>query len=175
MAVNSTLDRRDEVMHCFLLNAILLGGLSACGTYEIETKPPEVVSPELAPYVADFYEYIKDIGLGTQTFPVGSVTFAATAPYQSSAREGHGSVIGVCIQASITKGRDSAQVFIDPAFWDMASEGSRYTIVFHEMIHCALHRNLKRHDEYGLMKPQLDSPEISMMEFRQYVRNYFGQ
>ena len=149
-----------------------MGGLSACGTYEVQSTPPEVVSPEMAPYVADFYEYIKDIGLGAQTYPVESVTFNSVAAFQ----EGHkATVIGVCLTGNTYRGSFGSKVVIDPSFWDMASEGARYTIVFHELIHCSLRRHLRKHPDGGLMNASIPSPEMSMMEFRQLVRNYFEQ
>lgn len=124
---------------------LVVTGLIGCGTH---SAIPTDVSPEVTPYVTSFYEDVAYELPNKQVYEVDSVKIVEQFPNWTSKailRDKH--VMGICLIIN----NISREVYIRSGYWSIMTEGSRWEIVYHELVHCALGK--EGHDSQGLMAP----------------------
>lgn len=142
-----------------ILSAYFL--LVGCGT--IEGTIPSKISPELEPYVVSFYADIDETPKYKNKFKSSVSEVTLVDEYPDDIETSEPTTLGIC-QHYYTN-----RVFIRRAGWDRMSEGSRWNVVYHELVHCVL--NKQNHDAKGLMAPEM-WVEMTMEEFHTNWTNY---
>lgn len=114
--------------------------LSQCSTLDKIAPEYHGVDPKAATFVKEFKELAKEQG----------IVFKHQVTLGFKILDS-GDVIGVC-----NTGRGWAEIDIDRIFWETSSTISKYSLVWHEMGHCACGRS---HDHNGK-----DYPDIKELE-----------
>lgn len=146
-------------MKAKLFSAYLL--LVGCGT--CDATLPETVSPELKPYVSAFYADIAETPKHKNKFKSSVSEVTLVDEYPSDITTATPTTLGLCQHYYTNK------VLIRREGWGRMSEGSRWNVVYHELVHCVL--NKQGHDQRGLMAPEMWIG-MTMEEFHANWTNY---